>query len=393
MALHKGFDGTAIHSHFNFQSVQACATAAAETQEATITAPGTWAPNLRATAPRSPAVGQVHRDATTPREPSTRGLNLMSPGAPRREEPPAKPTTRADFVMVRSGRGNRLAVELPSRLTSFHHGCGRRDRQESELLGQAHRVSGVPEPDPLAAAAPVRQHTEARSPSFRPLHMLLCLSSVTIVLISINRKSPVTLAFVADNHFLRWVEVNNMILGLCTVLLYHLISVQLISGSDKQLGSGRAGLHVMFIVGAYFYALSLGNHEISNYLHGSFCLSSPSQFCDIISFNDNIFSDFLFIIGFTLLNITVILTQSIFPSLRRMSLWDNVAVSLNAMFVATGIVANLAFEKSGFDSCVVAAMATFTLIMLRRAPEQLMLRYYSISYALGALVTAAIKLS
>ncbi|MGW3498648.1 hypothetical protein [Streptomyces sp. NPDC001020] len=57
-------------------------------------------------------------------------------------------------------------------------------------------------------------HTEPRVGPGRlahgRLHLLLTLNSLVVVLVSINRKSSGTLAFVAENGFLRWVEINNM---------------------------------------------------------------------------------------------------------------------------------------------------------------------------------------
>ncbi|TDC40666.1 hypothetical protein E1211_00730 [Micromonospora sp. 15K316] len=45
------------------------------------------------------------------------------------------------------------------------------------------------------AAAPARRRT---------LHILLSLQSLSIVLVSVNRLSDLTLGFVAPNEFLRW---------------------------------------------------------------------------------------------------------------------------------------------------------------------------------------------
>ncbi len=46
------------------------------------------------------------------------------------------------------------------------------------------------------------------------LHVLLTVQSLLIVLVSINRLSALTTGYVAANQFLRWVDLNNMVLGL-----------------------------------------------------------------------------------------------------------------------------------------------------------------------------------
>lgn len=253
----------------------------------------------------------------------------------------------------------------------------------------------------LSAEAPdtgSRTRTRTRTPhaSHGRLHLLLSLISLVVVLVSVNRKSGSTLAFVADNEFLRWAEVDNMVLGLCTVVLYHLVTAHLRSEGQRNEGQpsrpvATAVLGVLLVVGAYTYALSFGDHEVTNYLNGRFCSGSSSTLCGIVAFNDDVFSDILFLAGFTVLNVVTMLTQSLFPSPRPMRPLDNLLIGLNALFIAAGITANLAFEKAVFDPFVVGATAVLALVLLKRSPRQPILRYYAVAYTLGILATAVLK--
>ncbi|MFE9356583.1 hypothetical protein ACFYPB_21010 [Streptomyces olivaceoviridis] len=141
------------------------------------------------------------------------------------------------------------------------------------------------------------------------LHLLLTLDSLVVVLISVNRKADGTLAFVAGNQFLRWVEIDNMVLGLCTVLLYYLVTAHLVRDARPRRRGGLLALGALFTAGAYLYALSLGDHEVTNYLHGRFCSESLPPVCRVVAFNDDVFSDAVFLAGFTLLNTTVMLRR------------------------------------------------------------------------------------
>ena len=47
--------------------------------------------------------------------------------------------------------------------------------------------------------------------SLAGLHGLLAVQSLVIVLLTINRLSTLTLGYVAPNEFLRWVDLNNML--------------------------------------------------------------------------------------------------------------------------------------------------------------------------------------
>ena len=223
------------------------------------------------------------------------------------------------------------------------------------------------------------------------LHVLLGVQSLLIVLVSVNRLTTVTTGYVASNQFLRWVDLNNMVLGLLAVVVYHLLVGYLRRRSPTASRSARAALGVAFVVGAYLYAAGYGSHEVTNYLHVRFCPDTSGDLCRIIAYNDDGFSHLLFFAGFIVLNVVVMLTQAVSPDHRRPGLVDNVGVLVNALFVAAGVVANLGFEPIGLDLYVVAVVAVFAVVLLWRQPRQLIHRYYAAAFVLGLAVTSMIK--
>jgi hypothetical protein len=231
----------------------------------------------------------------------------------------------------------------------------------------------------ITETAPVRGWTG--------LHVLLSVQSLLIVGVSVNRLSALTTGYVASNQFLRWVDLNNMFLGLFAVLVYYLIVRYL----DRRSGRTSGALGVAFVVGAYLYAASYGSHEVTNYLHVRFCPDTAGDLCRIVAYNDDQFSHLLFFAGFIVLNVVVMLTQVISPDPDRPTVTDTVLVVVNAVFVAAGVVANLAFEEIGLDLYVVAAVAVFAVVLLWRQPRQLILRYYVVAFVLGLVVTGVIK--
>lgn len=224
------------------------------------------------------------------------------------------------------------------------------------------------------------------------LHLLLTLNSLLVVLVSVNREAGgAQLDFVAANQFLRRVEVGNMVLGLCTVLLYYLVALHLVHDSRVRRRGATFVLGALFTVGVYLYGLSLGDHEITNYLHGRFCSRSLPQICRIVAFNDDVFSDLVFLAGFTVLNTMVMVTQFLFPADRALRPLDNVLLVVNALFIGAGITANLAFENAGFDPYVIGATAVLALTLLRISPWEPMLRYYAAAYSVGLAATVLVK--
>jgi hypothetical protein len=231
----------------------------------------------------------------------------------------------------------------------------------------------------------ITEMTRARG--WTGLHVLLSVQSLLIVLVSVNRLSGLTTGYVAANQFLRWVDLNNMLLGLLAVLVYYLIIRYL----ERRSGRTPGALGVAFVVGAYLYAASYGSHEVTNYLHVRFCPDAASDLCRIVAYNDDQFSHLLFFAGFIVLNVVIMLTQVLSPDPARATVTDTLLVVVNAVFVAAGVVANLAFEEIGLDLYVIAAVAVFAVVLLWRQPRQLILRYYTVAFVLGLLVTAVLK--
>lgn len=226
------------------------------------------------------------------------------------------------------------------------------------------------------------------------VHTLLTVQTVVIILLSINRLSNKTTGFVASNEFLRWVDFNNMlILPLISVSAFYLLKKDLEYDSTAREGMLHRGLGLTFLVGVYLLAASYGNHEITNYLHTRFCPDGDtSTLCQIIIFNDDAFSHWVFFIGFVLLNATMLLLQLLFPHQRPLERRDIVLLVTNGLFIAAGIFANLAFEEIGLDLYVVALLAILALALLwRRGPQPLVV-YYSTAYSVGLVATAIMKM-
>jgi phosphatidylserine synthase len=244
--------------------------------------------------------------------------------------------------------------------------------------------------------APATSHTTTRPrgsvrPSRRRLHLLLGVQSAIIVLLSVNRLSDATTGFVAGNEFLRWVDLDNLVLAGATLITAYLLIKHLEYDSARRDGTAHRVLGVAFLVGVCLYAASYGDHEVTNYLNVRFCDGTPdagTRLCEIIAYHDDGFSHYLFFAGFTVINVAIMLTQVVFPDEfpdrgGRSRTGDTALIALNALVVAAGIMANLGFEKIGLDLYVVAAVAVLAVVLLVRQPSQPILRYYAIAYVVG----------
>ncbi|MDX2139548.1 MAG: hypothetical protein SF123_15795 [Chloroflexota bacterium] len=224
------------------------------------------------------------------------------------------------------------------------------------------------------------------------IHWLLAIQSLVIVLGSVNRLTSFTTGYVLPNQYLRWVDFLNMLvipaISVCAsyFLKAHLEHRATTTARRWQ----RIVLTLLFILGIYWLAASYGTHEVTNYLNVRFCGADsplPENVCAIIAFNDDDFSHHVFFIAFTLINIVLLLTQVLHPLGRTLRGRDRILLTINALFIALGIFANLAFEVIGFDLWVVVALTGLSLYLLRRHGAQPLLYYYSVAYSVGLLAT------
>lgn len=225
--------------------------------------------------------------------------------------------------------------------------------------------------------------------SLRPTHGLLAVQSLVILLLSINRLSTLTLGYVAENEFLRWVDFNNMlILPLISVIAFYLLKKHTEYDSPQRESKHHLALNILFLVGVYLLAAGYGNHEVTNYLHTRFCQEDTgSILCSIISFNDDEFSHWVFFAGFVFINASVMLIQVVFPYAGRLTFTDHTLLIVNALFIGLGIFANLAFEEIGIDLYVIALLAVLAVLLRWQYRSQPLLIYYSTAYVFGLLAT------
>jgi hypothetical protein len=117
-------------------------------------------------------------------------------------------------------------------------------------------------------------------PSLRTTHLLLTIQSTVVVLVSANRLGPSGKTYVLPNEFLRWLDLNNMLLALASLLVFYLLQRHLATGPAAAANRrGSTALGLAFIVGAYLLAAGYGDHETTNYLNARFCPDSgPARF-------------------------------------------------------------------------------------------------------------------
>jgi hypothetical protein len=221
--------------------------------------------------------------------------------------------------------------------------------------------------------------------SMTRIHALLGIQSLVAVLVSINRLGTWTLGYVLPNEFLRWVDFNNMLLlPLISVVASYFLKKTIEYDSPDRESKAHIAWNLVFIIGLYLLGASYGDHEVTNYLHHRFCeTDTTSNLCRIIIFNDDEFSHWVFFTGFVMVNAAILFIQNLFPYPEKITSGDLALLTLNSLFLAVGIFANLGFEQIGLDLYIVTLLALISAYLLWTRGRQPMFFYYTIAYWLG----------
>jgi hypothetical protein len=216
------------------------------------------------------------------------------------------------------------------------------------------------------------------------IHILLGIQSLLALLVSINRLGTWTLGYVLPNEFLPWVDLNNILIALISLLVAYLLKKTIEYNSPAREGRTHMAWNLIFILGLFLTAASYGDHEVTNYLHIRFCLDNPtSDLCRIVIFNDDEFSHWLFFSGFVMVNTAILFLQNVFPHQGSFTARDTALLLLNSLFLGAGVMANLGFEELGLDLYVVALLAVVSAFLLWKRGRQPMFLYYTAAYWLG----------
>lgn len=216
------------------------------------------------------------------------------------------------------------------------------------------------------------------------IHALLGIQSLLAILVSVNRLGSWTLDYVLPNEFLRWVDLNNILISLVSLVAVYLLKKSIEYNSPAREGRAHLAWNLVFIIGAYLTAASYGDHEVTNYLHARFCDPDPgSDLCRIIIFNDDEFSHWLFFSGFIMVNAAILFLQNVFPHPGAVTGRDTALLLLNSLFLGAGVMANLGFEEIGLDLYVVALLAIVSAFLFWKRGRQPMFIYYTSAYWLG----------
>ena len=193
----------------------------------------------------------------------------------------------------------------------------------------------------------------------RKLHILLTLSSLNVILVSIERFSPTTQILLQPDNFLRLHEVVQMTtLILFTVIIPALVLQDLTDNFSLLRSRAGAALGLLFLIGVYFYATGNGLHEVASFLFNQYCPTDhfDSAICKSMFMDDYYTGNILYFIGAWAFTVPLLIFEQMKPR-DPIANTDIGLIAVNSIFFALAIVA-----YAGFDRVVVGFV--FSVIML-----------------------------
>jgi hypothetical protein len=231
------------------------------------------------------------------------------------------------------------------------------------------------------------------------LHILFSLTSLVVLLVTIERFSITTRILLQPYNFLRLHElVQITVLILATVLIPFFLLKE-VSHDFETLRSRRGlWLAVLFLIGVYFYATGNGIHELGSFLLNQYCDPKHVQtvVCGSFFVNDYYVGNISYFVGALAMNLSLVLLEVLKPR-NFLTRKDFLYLIPNVLLYAFTIVAYAGFDLVvvGLVYALVATLAIdLTLLLNRRRIALLPVTVYlALTYTLGTAVALIVRLA
>jgi hypothetical protein len=229
------------------------------------------------------------------------------------------------------------------------------------------------------------------------LNILFTLSSLSVILVTIERFSFTTKVLLQPYNFLRLHEAFQMTtLILITVLIPFFIlyySSEMLALFVKK---KFVWILVLFIGGVYFYSTGNGLHEMASFTLNQYCnvKSVTGTFCNGQFFNDYYTGNILYFIGGIFMVLALLLTEKINPNLTYTKKDVSITV-INAVIYAFAIFAYAAFDPVLVGlvySLIITVVAVGLWLGIRKKYLQYPVIFYTaLTYTIGTVAAIFVR--
>ncbi|MFN8526631.1 MAG: hypothetical protein U0821_26305 [Chloroflexota bacterium] len=230
------------------------------------------------------------------------------------------------------------------------------------------------------------------------LNWILFLTSLNVVLVSVERFSFTTRVLLPPADFLRLHEVFQMTVVILITVVLPCFLLRLLTDDFRLLPERRVQwFSLVFAIGIYFYATGNGLHELASFELGEYCdpRNPVGRQCQGLFFNDFYWGNGLYFFGALLMNMPLLLLERMRPSVK-MARGQWAILVANAVVFALAILAYAGFDRVlvGLVYSLLMLAASVLLLVGRTVPiSRLPLTVYTVvAYGLGCSGAAAARL-
>ena len=231
------------------------------------------------------------------------------------------------------------------------------------------------------------------------LHLLFSLSSLVVVLVSIERFSFTTHVLLQPYQFLRLHEVLQIVVLILATAIIPFFLFQEVTGNFSHLTKNKKRgmfLGSVFIAGIYFYASGNAFHELASFLFNQYCdvNNVAGQLCGSLFFNDYYTGNILYFIGAFLFTLALILLEIVQPHvlMTKRDMWLLVP---NGLIYALAIIAYAGFDRVlvGLVYALVTTLVVAAILLIRRKELRSLpiTSYTAFTYIIGTLVACLVR--
>lgn len=229
------------------------------------------------------------------------------------------------------------------------------------------------------------------------LNLLFSLSSLSVVLVTIERFSFTTKIILQPFGFLRLHELVQMsFLILLTVIIPFFLLREVTNNFASLRVQKGLVLGLLFITGIYFYATGNGLHEVSSFNFNQFC--DPKNFsgdlCSGFFFNDYYTGNIFYFIGAGLMILSLVFLERLKPNTNYQKK-DLLTTVVNAAIYALAIFAYAAFDRVLVGLVYSAVIMLFADILFLQIREKYLrypiITYTALTYTLGTLAALVVR--
>lgn len=230
------------------------------------------------------------------------------------------------------------------------------------------------------------------------LNWIFTLSSISVLLVTIERFSFTGKVLLQPYNFIRLHEIVQMVVLILITVVIPVFLLYEVTEKFKTLNNKRGFvLLTLFITGIYFYSTGNGVHEMASFLFNTYCNTKNimGNLCNGLFVNDYYLGNIFYFIGGFLMVYTILLFEKDNPN-KNFSRKNLPLLIINAVFYALAIFAYAAFDVVlvGLVYSVITTIAV-SLIFIRVRKNYLsypVITYTTLTYFIGTLAAVVVRL-